>query len=202
MITARLNLLVALPAEAKPINRILGLRRLQPDGELPVYTGDQVALVLAGPGMAAAGRGVSYLRGLNRNRHARWLNLGIAGHGELALGQALIASRVITAAGQQSWSMPYLDLPDCPAVPLQSLPQPLKDYSSQTAYDMEAAGFVSAALEYVPLASLQVVKIISDNRAHPASGINAKMVSALMQQRSTLIRQLVNRMLYDSTPPA
>ncbi|MEN8167343.1 MAG: hypothetical protein ABFR65_07695 [Pseudomonadota bacterium] len=197
MITARLNLLVALPAEARPINRMLGLRRLQPDGELPIYTGDQIALVLTGHGTAAAKRGVSYLRGLNRSRHGRWLNLGIAGHGDLALGQAMIASRVITPGAQQSWTMQYLDMPDCLAVPVQSLLQPLEDYSSQTAYDMEAAGFGSAVLEFAPLASLQVVKIISDNRQHPASGINAKMVSALIQQQSTLIRQLVNRMLYD-----
>ncbi len=195
MITARLNLLVALPAEAKPINQMLGLQRLQPDGELPIYLGDQVALVLAGHGMAAAERGVRYLQGLNRNRHGRWLNIGIAGHRDLALGQAMIASRVIAAGEQQSWTMQYLDLPDCVTAPLQSLLQPVEDYSGQVAYDMEAAGFVSAALEIVPLASLQVVKIISDNREHPANGINAKMVRGLIQQRSTLIRQIVNRML-------
>lgn len=195
MLSARLNILVALPSEARPINHLLGLQRLQPDGDLPLYGREDIVLVLTGHGMQAAEAGVRYLQQRNHNKHACWLNIGIAGHAELPLGQALIASKVMAPAAEKSWKMDQpLDLP-CMEGRIQTVSQPVSDYPDQAAYDMEAAGFVSTALEFAPIAKIHVLKIVSDNPDNPSHGINAKMVRTLIQAKSILIKQLIERIL-------
>ena len=191
MIDAALNLIVALPAEAKAINRLLGLERLQPDKELPLYVGANLALALCGPGIKAACRGVEFLRRINSNHNACWLNIGIAGHAELPLGQPLLASRVSQGVSGKHWLLsppPALASLSCELV---TLTEPFHAYPPAAACEMEAAGFVATALECAGLHQIQVLKIISDNRQHPASEINGKMVKRLIEDQSPIIRQLV-----------
>lgn len=200
MIQARLNLVVALPAEAKAINQMLGLHRVQPDQGAPLYAGNEIALVMTGPGMDAMQAGVRYLHGRNTAKHAAWMNIGIGGHAELPLGRVVIASRVNDAQHQRSWELLALPCPECTLGQVQTVSAAVTDYPDLQVYDMEAAGFVAAALEFVPLAQIQVVKIISDNRSNPTRAINAKMVKNLIWQQARLIRQLVNRMQRHNDP--
>lgn len=195
MLSARLNILVALPAEAKSINRLLGLRRLQPDGDLPLYVGGPIALVLAGPGMAAAAAGTAYLHHINTNPSAGWLNLGIAGHRDLPTGQVWLATQVIAPNAQESWQLDQLPGFDCACGALQTFSHPVTDYPSQAACDMEAAGFVAAASTYTPLERIYVLKVISDNLANPIEGINTRMVRCLIEGQSRFIRQYIERIL-------
>jgi hypothetical protein len=194
MIDATLNLVIALPAEAKALNQLLGLKRLQPDAALPLYTGADIALALCGPGSEAAHRGVEFLRRINTNANALWLNIGIAGHCELPLGEALLASQVTSKVDGACWLLSPPDVPACVTGALMTVTEPCLDYPADAACDMEAAGFVAAALQGAKGNRVQVLKIISDNRAHPPSGINGKMVQRLIQDQSTLIRQLVQRL--------
>ncbi len=192
---ARLNILVALPCEAKPINRLLDLKRLQPDGDLPLYGSQDCLLVLAGHGMQAAAAGTRYLHQHNRNNNPSWLNIGIAGHVELPLGEALIAASVIAPDDEQTWVTAVPEQLGCPQGTVQTVTQPLAGYPGKAAYDMEAAGFVSTATAFSPIEKIHVLKVISDNSDNPSSGINAKMVTRLIQAQSRLIRQLVQRIL-------
>ncbi len=195
MLTARLNILVALPCEAKPINQLLGLQRLQPDRELPLYLGADCLLVLAGHGMQAAVAGVSLLQRHNSNANASWLNIGIAGHADLSLGEALLASSVIAPDDKKTWDMTIPSNLNCPAFSVQTVARPVFDYPDKVAYDMEAAGFVATAAALSPMEKIHVLKIVSDNPDNPSREINAKMVSRLIQAQSALIRQLVQRIL-------
>ncbi len=200
MIQARLNLAVALPAEARAINQLLGLHRVQPDRGAPLYAGHEIALVMTGQGLDAMQAGVRHLQGRNGTPYAGWMNIGIAGHAELPLGRVIMASRVIDPQHQRSWELPTLPCPDCTRGQVQTVAAAVTDYPDMWVYDMEAAGFVATALEFAPLERIRVVKIISDNRSNPTRAINAKMVRDLMQQQSSLIRQLVNRMQADYDP--
>ena len=191
---SRLNLVVALSAEAKAINRILDLQRVMSDSGFSLYTRDDVSLIVTGPGMEAVQMGVGYLQQRNKTARPDWLNIGIAGHADLPLGQAVTASRVIGPTPGYCRDLHPLALPRCLSMPICTVPQPETDYPKPWAYDMEAAGFVAAALETSPLSRIQVLKIISDNRRHPSRSINAKMVKALLMQHAELIRQLVVRM--------
>jgi hypothetical protein len=200
-LAARLNLVAALPAEAKVLNQILKLQRIQPDRELPLYANAGVALVISGPGMQAAMRGVRFLRQRNAMARASWLNIGIAGHADLSLGQAVMASRVIGPQPGHDWELQPLASPGCRSLPVCTTDEPVTDYPSAWAYDMEAAGFVTTAQQAAPLNRIQVLKVISDNRHHPTGEINAKMIKELLQMHTSLIRQLVHRMqAYVPTP--
>jgi hypothetical protein len=196
-VNVRLNLLVALPAEAKAINRILGLQRLQPDGELPIYTAGGMALVLSGPGMTAASSGVDYLHRRTNDTDVHWLNIGIAGHGTLSLGQAMIASSVESPIDRRICTLRVPDQIDCPTSPLQTVLQHIDDYRDGVAYDMEAAGFVTRALNYSPPDKIHVLKIVSDNPQNPSRAINAKMVTRLILEQSAIIVQFIQRILRD-----
>ena len=194
MFEACINLAVALPAEAKPINRLFDLQRLQPVGDLPVYTGQHMALAVTGHGQAQMESGVRYLQRNNANKHASWINIGIAGHADLPLGAALIASQVIGSVSGRTWS---LDIPEslpCASGCVQTVAHPPADYPGLCALDMEADGFIAAASLYAPADKIQVLKIISDNRRHPARGISASIVRSLIEQQYALIRQLIQRM--------
>lgn len=197
MLETCINLAVALPAEAKPINQLFGLQRLQPVGELPIYTSQHIALVVTGHGLEKMQSGVRYLWQINTNKRASWINIGIAGHTDLPLGTALIASEVIGSVSGRTWS---LDLPErlpCVSGCVQTVARPLDDYPGPCALDMEADGFVAAATMFAPVDKIQVLKIISDNREHPASRINAGIIRSLVEQQYALIRQLIGRMADD-----
>ena len=191
---ARLNLVVALPAEAKALKRILQLQRLESQPNHPVYAANGVALVMTGPGLQAAQQGVRYLQQCNVSPHAGWLNIGIAGHADLPLGEAIIASRVIGPEPGRSRDLQPLVWPGCRPLPVCTVTSPQTVYPAAWAYEMEAAGFVAAALEAAAPPDIQVLKIVSDNRHHPTRAISARMVEELLLQQASLIRQIVERM--------
>jgi len=191
---ARLNLVAALPAEAKALTRILHLQRLESERYLPVYVANGIALVVTGPGLQAAQTGVRYLQQITVSRRVGWLNVGISGHADLPLGEALIASRVIGPEPAYTRDLQPLACPGCSTLPVCTVTSPQTDYPDSRAYEMEAAGFVHAALESTLPDRIQVLKIVSDNRQHPTRAISARMVKELILQQASLIRQLVERM--------
>ena len=60
--------------------------------------------------------------------------------------------------------------------------------------DMEAAGFYSAALQYAPPDRIYCLKVVSDNLRQPASEINARMVSRLIENRLPTLDELLAAM--------
>lgn len=194
------NILVALPAEAKPLTRYFALRRLQPDGICPVYGKDNIFLALCGPGVDAVGRGVSELRRRNGDRDAVWLNIGIAGHAELPLGRAVIAREVRDETGQR-WPLDPWARPACTQACVQTVATPDVDYPGACAFDMEAAGFMRALPPQSPLKRVQVLKIISDNSHNTISQISGSKVEGLIGGQLQLIAQLIHWMITDHEQP-
>lgn len=189
------NLVVALPAEAKPVIRHFGLQRWQPDGDFPVYRNGPLCLVLSGVGKAASAAAVAFLNA-RRSEAGRsiWLNLGIAGHGRQAVGEALLASRITDGETHQSWGVCITFEPPCDTTCLLSLDRPHDHYPSNCATDMESTGFVSAALRHSPPQLVHCLKIVSDNPASPAQNINARLVSDLIANRLTIVSLLIERL--------
>ena len=92
-----LCLVVALAAEARPL---LASHRLQGVSGHPyrICAGEQTHLIVSGIGKVAAAAATAYLRALIGDTPAAWLNIGIAGHGNQAVGTALLAHKVVDAA--------------------------------------------------------------------------------------------------------
>lgn len=175
------NLVVALPAEAKPIVSRFELQRTQPDFGFPLYRRGHMALIVTGPGKVNAAAGTAVLGALgNCPSEAIWINLGIAGHAEQCVGEVLIADSIRDAGSGRAW---HPRLPEdwrSPADGLLTLDQPDMDYRHAGLVDMEASGFFPTACRRSPVELVQVLKVVSDNPSSSPRGLGAKQVSLLM----------------------
>ncbi len=173
------ELVIALPAEARPLRRALALPRVQTHGDFPLYADGPLRLIVTGPGQRAAAEAVAWLAAQSPRRacQARWLNLGIAGHARAPLGQAYAIESLTGPDGHTQKTAPPTGLP---RASLHSAEQPVNDYPEETLVDMEGAGFHRAASAIAPFEHIHLVKVVSDNRATPARGINGKRCEALV----------------------
>jgi len=185
-----INLLVALPAEAKPLIQALSLKRIQPDGPCPLYAGDGINLALSGVGRDAMTKAIHYLNDRSEDK-CRWLNVGIAGHATLALGESLLASSVIDTLSGRQWQLqPVVGLLVNQGV-LCCVSEPESVYAQAMGYDMESGGFALTLSTLGLLDHAQVLKVISDNPQQPAERINARIVSQLIGQQCHVIQSLI-----------
>ncbi|MEW8293987.1 MAG: hypothetical protein AB2556_15765 [Candidatus Thiodiazotropha sp.] len=195
------NLVIALPAEARPLIDMLNLKRDQTNRVMPLYSADAVNLVVTGPGASAAARGVRYIDDLRPRSHAHWINIGICGHGALAVGTPLLVDRILDLQGGGEWA---LTLPHPPAGcvgPLACVPEPQAEYETDMAYDMESCGFIEAVTAIDSVASATVLKIVSDNPDNDVRKISGKFVHRLVQQHLGLIRSLIDSPLSEDGCP-
>ena len=187
------SLVVALPAEAKPINRFFNLKRENRWDRFPLYTNGETALVISGVGRERAFAATRWLHlSVGQSQDSLWLNLGIAGHPDRRLGEAVIVSEIVDQRSGESWNL-------CPPTQalfgrerLVTLQQPSSDYLHQALHDMEAAGFYGAACQFASQTKIMVIKIVSDNCANPIDNINGKMVSLLIEQQLDRVNQFIN----------
>ncbi len=144
---------VALRAEAQALVSALGLRAHSRATPWPLYIGadGDAALVISGVGRAAAAAAGGWAQGFLATRASAidtpvaWVNAGVAGHAAGPLGRALLAHRVVEVATERTWYPPPV-----PGVTLDSdtvftVDRPESTFEPAGAYDMEAAGFLTAA---------------------------------------------------------
>jgi nucleoside phosphorylase len=187
-----LNLVAALPAEARPLISHFGLTRQQPDGAFPLYRKGPISLVLSGVGKDAAAAATSFLRQATpHHRDTLWLNLGIAGHASRPIGEAILAREITDEETGQRWEPAIHFTPPCATDRLTTLAQPEFNYRRPGAFDMEAAGFYGAAMQLAPQTDILCFKVISDNGEQPGQGLSSRRVSQLIgEQLATLSRLL------------
>ncbi len=174
-----IRFVVALPAEARPLIEHYRLRR-RANAPFPVYENDSAALVVSGIGPDRAAAATSCLHALTGGRVTAWLNVGIAGHAERALGEAVLADRIRDHGSARSWYPPLLFDTRCASASVLTVSCPLPDYPEDWLVDMEASGFYEAACRVGTAELAQVLKVVSDNAAHPTTQIRAKTVERLI----------------------
>ncbi|MFQ5351318.1 MAG: hypothetical protein ACE5EG_12825, partial [Thermoanaerobaculia bacterium] len=175
-----IRLVVALPAEARPLIRRFGLEWVD-DGELTVWRAERISLVVSGVGRKAAVAAVATLAAGEGPRECAWLNVGIAGHRTLAVGEVVLAHKVVDAGGGRAWYPPLVFEPPCGTATVTTVDRPETGYPKETVYEMEAAGFCSAAARFSSAELIQVVKVISDNAAAPPERLTARRVEELIE---------------------
>lgn len=190
-----IHLLVALPAEAKPLIRAFDLKRLQPDDSTPRYGRGSLTLALSGPGPQAADTAVRMLQRLHGDARCCWINLGIAGHAQLAAGACLLAEGVSDTLTGEYWALnPLRDLPATTIGPLRCVRETETEFGISAGYDMESAAIARALVGFGALSRLQILKVISDNPNQPNQRINGKMVNGLMEQHLPTLNTLIDRL--------
>jgi adenosylhomocysteine nucleosidase len=190
-----IHLLVALPAEAKPLIHAFNLRRLQPDGPFPRYVAGPLSLLLSGPGREAAGGAVEFSQQLTGDEQSHWINVGIAGHARLAPGSGLLADSVTDVRSGRCWPLlPPRDIAETTVGPLRCVAQAESRFAEVAGYDMESAAIAENLAESDALSRLQILKVISDNPDNPSQRINAKLVRELIESQLPHIAALISRL--------
>ena len=190
-----LHLLCALKPEARPLLDYFDLR--PEPGAASIYRNPEtnISLTLSGPGKSAAAAAVARVAAyLEADRSHAWLNLGIAGHRDLPLGQAVIVKKVTDAATGQTWFPSCAFATKLPACDLLTLEQPDAGYRKEL-FDMECAGYFQAVTGIATLELAQSVKIISDNAAQPMQGVNSKLIDRLVRQNLPEIEKIMQQLL-------
>lgn len=189
-----LCLSVALEAEARPLRERFRLAAVAGAHGFRLYRNDTTALIVSGIGPISAAAAVGYLQAtLAPPGPHGWLNLGCGGHRRLAPGSALLAHS-IRAGGGRCWYPPLVFEPPCPTAALISVERPETDYPEDAVYEMEAAGFYPSACRFASAELVQVLKIVSDNAATPASTLTPAAIERLLAGQLELIATLCARL--------
>jgi len=187
-----INLVVALPPEAKPINRHLGLTRDNRHDNYPLFRNDHISLVISGYGTKNAAAATAWLHQITGVRTDDiWVNLGIAGHHSHALGEAFLAHSIQDVATGDSWAIGSGAKLMHPTEKVYTVAKPDTSYTLDGLVDMEASGFYRSALKCTSSDRIYCLKVISDNRDNPTEHINGKMVSQLIRGHLDLLDELI-----------
>jgi len=191
-----INIVCALKCEARPLIDHFGLQH-KPVDDIKLYQNSKINLVISGVGRKLSASAVRRLA-QSRKQPSAWLNIGIAGHGQLAVGTGRMIHK-ITGPDGLNWYPPNLALNTgnklgknkIDSISLKTVDKTEQSYSENCAYDMEAAYFYQAAINHQTSELVQCYKIISDNTCSPTDNINAKKISTLIEKRLPDISMMI-----------
>lgn len=188
----RINIVVAHPAEAKPLCAMLHLRAFAVPSPFRIFSNDAgVSLIVSGMGKVAAASATAYLAGLQaRLPVSAWLNIGIAGHRTAAIGTGLLAHKITDAANCNTFFPPQL-VQSYPTSEVISVDTPEQGYPKDAAYDMEAAGFYASASSMATAELVHVFKVISDNQQQSLAAFNISQVDGLISVHRYRLQELL-----------
>lgn len=184
----------ALKAEAKPIIDRLNMKKHNAFSafgfDVFICPNEQNYLIISGVGKIRSATAVTWLASkLEIHDHQLlWLNFGIAGNAEAAIGSIYRAGRIREQSTERSW-YPNEPIPKkCRATAIQlaellTVDQPCFDYPDAKWFvEMEAAGFIATAARFTELQWVKCYKVISDNRNSNPQAIKPAFVEQLCHQ--------------------
>ena len=196
-----LRFVIAFKTEAMPVIERFGLKKQEAADDFPVFRNGQHALVLSGPGKAAAISATEYLYKLcGTTANTFWLNFGVAGHPDLPLGTIVLAGDISESDTEKVWTTQQSFASGVARSRLITVNKPETEYRQQALYDMEAAGFYAAALQYTQADRVQCLKVVSDNRDLPAYTFSTRQARKLMQQAQPDLLNFIDALLEQDIP--
>lgn len=190
-------IVTALSAESRVFIDALKLKPILDHG-WRLYGNSEFLLLQTGVGKLKAAAAVSALLH-SRPDIGAIINAGIAG-GTSNIGDTFIAHQVTDQGSGEKWypHLPPQRIVDSIATSaIETLDRPSSDYQSNTLFDMEAAGIMSAASTYLTTDAIQFIKVISDNTKAPLESFKPAMVTTLMEPMVPIIKNLA-KWLVDS----
>ncbi len=201
-----MNIVTALQSEAQPLVDYFDLTGAQPDAPFQIYESEDLRLIISGPGKVAAASAVAYLAGSKQVPHPElWLNIGVAGHAERPVGEAILAGEVIDEATKEKWyPQPVFDL-ELDLETVRTVSRPVRTFTTDDAYDMEAAGFYDVALRFSTVERVHVMKVVSDGRSRSPDDVTESDVKQLVSDRLEHVERVLqtcSEQLPQVGPPA
>ena len=196
--TGKINFVVALPCEAKPIISHFNLSKR--DSTLfKIYSNQDhsIRLIISGVGSSGSSRATKQLASVSdAGISTTWLNIGIGGHKDLPLGTSVLANKITDSQTEQSWFPQIVFDPQCLTASVKTFENPVFNYPNNDVVEMEASGFYSAAELYSTREMIHCIKIISDNSQSPAGKITADIVEELISRNLSIIKELVRKLQF------
>ena len=193
------RLLCALPAEAEPLVRGLGLKPAPAPGpgRRRIWTGHRLGIYLSliscGVGAAAAEAAVDRFSDEGEGRRpCAWLNVGIAGHRRLPVGTPVLAHKISRGEPETGSFYPTFPFtPPCSTVEVVTVAREEREYPGDAAYDMEAHPFFAAACCQTTPELIHCMKVVSDNQAVPAATVSAAGARTLIGAHLQLVADMI-----------
>ncbi len=175
-----LFLVMALACEARPLIDKYKLRAIT-EKPFRQFAKDNIHLIISGIGKTnAAAATAVLLHGRQNLNNAICLNLGIAGHANLALGSVFIAHAIIDKASNKHWNTAVPNNINCPISSLISVDSPTSEYPNNTGLDMEASAFYPTAIRYAGTQLTHIIKIVSDTPQRTIENLNKQRITQLL----------------------
>ena len=190
-----INILVALNCEAKPLRQLLKLRSMQDSAPWRCYANDQYRLIVTGSGSLNMAMATSWLFGAY-GKASLWVNVGSVGHKHAEIGQVVIASKIKDYRSGQVWFTPIL-LNSSSTATVCSVERVQTQFSDLQFYDMEAAGFVQAALKFTERERIHSIKIVSDNQEEQSEDLDEKRLLEIVEASAESVLVTVQQ-IHDS----
>lgn len=191
---SRLNLVVAHKLEAQPLVAQFALKQISAS-PLVYENTSGLRLIVSGQGREASAAAVAQLFRVNgQDNAAAWLNIGIAGHQTKAVGEALLANKIVNCAGGST----IYPVPVCSGLlsgEVHTVDVPETSYPNNVAYEMEAAGFFAAAAPLTSIELVQCLKIISDNAQQGTDQVSKELVEEVISANAELVGQCIEEIL-------
>ena len=193
MIKKEINIVVAMKSEAKPLINFWKLKKINNLGKIYVNKKKKINLIISGIGKKKVEEATNILA--KKNLNSFFLNIGIAGHKDLKLGEIILISKITDNKTNYNWYPSLLWKTKIKKSPLITVRFPKLIYKSNTVYDMEASSFIKTARNFVGPEKVQVIKIISDNKNSSILKISSKKIEDWIEKKAIIIDKLVNEFL-------
>ncbi len=204
------NIVVALNCEAKPLIDFYRLSKVQ-SRPFDLYVGSlagnnkdksnngelecTVNLVVSGLGSQNMSIACGWLAGRTDQQQTIWLNIGTAGHKELATSEIVRVHRVVDVADGRSHYPALTAKWRGLSSALLTYDSACSNYPEDALVDMEGSAFFHAAGMFASSELVQAIKIVSDNHVESVERLNASLISQLITPHTNVINQYVVSLL-------
>jgi len=187
-----IHFICALKCEARSLIAHYRLKHRADSESFPLYMSadKQISLTISGVGKVNAAAATAFTHAfLQTGKQDIWLNVGIAGHKDMQIGEITLAHKIIDQTNSYTWYPQIIVSPPCPSMEILSCDKPITNYTD-TLFEMEAAGFYATACRFATSELIHVIKIISDNQQQPAKKMSESFVADLVKNQITVINQI------------
>lgn len=199
---------VALSHEAKPLYEKLQAKLLVAKHGFKLYAVEHeksdfrdAAILVTGSGSNAMSSGLTWAQQFLPKVRA-FLNVGIAGHGSLPLGEIFLVSKVSDdCTGKSFYPHPIVKKHrELPFSDLLTVAKPSDCYQADLAYDMEASAFFETGRRFLNAEAVQSIKVVSDNADSDFTQLTPQSVVELIAKQSDLIVSYAEKLLLSASP--
>jgi adenosylhomocysteine nucleosidase len=183
---------VALFAEAKPIINHFHLKQNTNITNFKIWENDRIRLVITGTGKEMAAASIAFVAAKTQDISA-FLNIGIAGHRDLDIGEVILASKVKDFSSKKSYYPSLIVNTPLKLENILTFDKIEKNYIDDYCHDMESSGFCASASKFLPCDLICVLKIISDNNLYSIGLITEKKISSLIEEKINIIENVIDK---------